>query len=414
MNIVIIGGAAAGTKAAVKLERENQNAHVTILTKSIDISYAGCRIPYYVCSKIVSRDQLIVNTPTNYSSLTGTSVKIGFEVTAIDPETKTVTGTDLSSGESVHIVYDELIIATGAQPVIPNIEGTDLAGVFCMRTPDDASGFRSYVEQNKCCNVVVAGAGFIGLEVAEILKDIGLEVTIIDAANQILPNIFDRELADFAKRKLKEAGIRVMPNTTIETINGDGKAQSVQTSSGKLAADMVILAAGVHPATDFLKNSGLTMDNGAIIVDAYMRTNLPHVYAVGDCAIVKNHVTGTPQWSAMGSTENLCARLLVKHLTGSNQGYSGCLNTYVVQLLPNLNAGRTDLTLQQARDAGFDAESIVYVTDDKTHYYTVASSFVIKLIAERETRKLLGLQVLGTGTVDKIVVTPTQNYWRAA
>ena len=403
MRVVIIGGVAAGTKAAAKIKREDRSAEVLILTKSEDISYAGCGLPYYVGGAIPSRDELIVNTPAKYEGLTGAQVRTGCEVTSVDPAAKTVAVRDLHSGAEFAEPYDKLVIATGAAPFIPPIDGKELPGVFCLRTPEDAVALRAYVEQNGCRNAVVAGAGFIGLEAAENLQEKGLSVTVIDAADQVMPNAFDREMADYAKKQLRKAGLRVLTGTAIRAVGGTDKAVSVVTDNGTLPADVVVLAIGVRPATAFLAGSGIELFKGTVVVDEYMQTNLPDIYAAGDCAMVKNAITGQGQWSAMGSTANLTARALAKTLTGTPTAYRGCLGTGVVKLPGGLNAGRTGLTEAQAKAAGYDAVSVVCVTDDKAHYFPGADSFVTKLIADRATRRLLGIQVFGVGAVDKMV-----------
>lgn len=401
MKYVILGGVAAGTKAAAKLKRCDRDSIVKVYTKSEEISYAGCGLPYYIGGDIPSREALIVNTPEKYSGLTGVEVFTGCEATKIDSAGKTVCLKKVS-GETFTETYDKLIIATGAEPFVPPVEGTKLPGVFCVRTPDDAVAARAYLEEHKCRKAVVCGAGFIGLEVAENLMAQGLEVTVIDAAPQIMPNVYDKEMADYAKKMLKAAGMRVFTSASLQGIEGNGKAEKVVTDNGTLAADLVIMAIGVRPATAFLADSGLEMMKGTIVVDAQMKTNLPDVYAVGDCAMVKNMLTGQAQWSAMGSTANLAARAMAKSLNGIGTGYGGCLGTGVVRLLSSLNGGRTGLTEGQAKAAGYEVISVICVVDDKAHYYPGASSFIIKLVAEKETEKILGLQVFGAGAVDKI------------
>lgn len=401
MKYVILGGVAAGTKAAAKLKRCDRNAEVKVYTKSEDISYAGCGLPYYIGGDIPSREGIIVNTPAKYSGLTGAEVFTGCEATAIDSVCKTVS-LKKSSGETFTETYDKLIIATGAAPFVPPVDGVQLPGVFCVRTPDDAVTIRAYAEEQKCRRAVVCGAGFIGLEVAENLMALGLEVTVIDAAPQVMPNAIDEEMANYSKKQLKAAGMRVLTSTSLTGIQGSEKAEKVVTDNGTLPADLVILAIGIRPATDFLADSGLEMFKGTILVDDCMKTNLPDVYAAGDCVMVKNAVTGNAQWSAMGSTANLAARSMAKSLNGMGKGYGGCLGTGVVRLLPTLNGGRTGLTEAQAKAAGFETTSVICVVDDKAHYYPGASSFIVKLTAETATRRLLGLQVLGAGAVDKM------------
>ncbi len=400
MKILVVGGVAAGTKAAAKLMREDRSAEVKILTKSQDISYAGCGLPYYVGGFIGTREELIVNTPQKYAGLTGVEVVTGCEVTAIDPAQKSVTA--VQNGTTYTESYDKLILATGATPFVPDMPGVHLPGVFCMRTPDDATELRAYLESHNCRRAAVVGAGFIGLEIAENLATQGLSVTIIDAAPQIMPNAFDREMADFAKRKLKEAGMRVLTGNKILSISGTDAATGIVAETGPIAADVVVLAIGVRPATAFLSGSGLELFKGTVVVDAYMRTNLPDIYAVGDCAMVRNAMTGKGQWSAMGSTANLAARTLAKTIAGTPAVYGGCLGTGVVKLLPEFNAGRTGLTEAQAKEAGFDPVSVICATDDKAHYYPGASTFVTKLIADKASHKLLGIQVFGAGAVDKM------------
>ncbi len=394
MKTVIIGGVAAGTKTAAKLKREDPGAEVVIYTRSKDISYAGCGLPYYVGGAIGTREELVVNTPSRFTGLTGVTVHTESEVTAVHPRNKTIT----VRGEEVS--YDNLVIAVGAEPAVPPVEGLELDGVFTVRTPEDAVNIRNYAEN--CRKAVVAGGGFIGLEMAENLMQKGLSVTLIDMADQLMPNIFDPEMADFIRRKLQEKGLRILVGTALESITGTGKMTGIRTSSGDISADMAVLAMGIRPATKFLADTGLEMQKGCIITDEYAQTNLPGIYAAGDCAVVKNRLTGRPQWSAMGSTANIAGRALALSLGGEPTAYTGCLGTGVVKLADGLNAARTGLTEAQAKEAGFDTVSVLAINDDKAHYYPGADSFITKLIADRATHRLLGAQIIGAGAVDKM------------
>ena len=397
MKVVIIGGVAAGTKAAAKLKREHPMDEVTLYTKGSDISYAGCGLPYYVGGVIETREELVVNTPQKFTGLTGVEVRTNTEITEIHPE-----GHSVRTAAGEEIPYDKLVIAVGAEPFIPPVEGVNLPGVFTVRIPQDAVDIRSYAEENHCRQAVVVGGGFIGLEMAENLKKQGITVTVVDMASQVMPNLLDPEVADYVRRKLQKDGTRVMTGTALKSLEGSLRVEAVHTSGGRIPADLVILAVGIRPATGFLKDSGLEMFKGTILTNAYHETNLKDIYAVGDCAQVHNRITGQGQWSAMGSTANIAGRNLALHLAGQGEAYPGCLGTGVVKITEDLNAARTGLTEVQAKDAGFDAVSVTAILNDKAHYYMDSSSFTVKVIADRESRKLLGLQVLGSGAVDKM------------
>lgn len=402
MKVIVIGGVAAGTKAAAKIKRENRSAQVEIYTKSNDISYAGCGLPYYVGGDIETRDELIVNSPSKFAALTGADVHTVEEAISVDAKSKTVVFHNTDNLSEQTVSFDKLIIASGAEPIVPKLNGSDLEGIFTVRTPDDAIAIREYIEKNNCKKAVVVGAGFIGMEMAENLMAQNLSVTIIDITSQILPNILDSEMAGYAARELRRTGLRIMTDTAVTSFSGENKVSAVSTGNGELAADVVILSIGIRPATSFLENTGIEMNRGAIVVDEYQKTNLDDIYAVGDCAVVKNLITGQPQWSAMGSTANITARCLAKTLTGTQSAYGGCLGTGVVKLSENLSAGRTGLSEEQAVKAGYDVITALCVTDDKAHYYPDSSSFITKLIADKNTKKLLGMQVLGSGAVDKM------------
>ena len=396
MKIVVLGGVAAGTKVAAKLKRENRNNEVVIYTKEKEISYAGCGLPYYIGGAIENRESLVVNTPEKYSNLTGVEVKTEMEAVSVDKDHKTVS---FKNGESVS--YDKLVIATGASPIKPHVDGVDKDGVFTLRSVDDAVAIRSYADTVK--RAVVVGASFIGLEVAENLKAKGLDVTVLDMASQILPGLFDPDMALYAKKEIQKTGVKIILGAKLEEIYGGEKAEGVKTSVGNVNGDMVVLALGVKPNTDFLSSLGLEMEKGAIVVDDKLKTNLDSIYAVGDCALVKNMVTGKRQYSAMGSTANITGRILAKALSGEEASYKGCLGTAVIKASSSLNLGRTGLTMEKAKEEGFDAESVSVVLDDKPGYYPGSGNFVIKLIADKKDKKLLGVQVAGKGTVDKIV-----------
>ena len=280
MKVLILGGVAAGTKVAAKLLRENRDYEVTILTKGKDISYAGCGLPYYVGDVIHDRAQLIVNTPEQYAKLTGAAVLTETEATAVKPEAHVVEAKDLKTGEVREYSYDKLVISTGASPFVPDIPGLDLDNIFVMRTPDDAIGLREAVESGTVKRAVIAGGGFIGLEVAENLAAQGVKVTVIDMAPHVLPNFLDSEMAEYIENKMADAGIMALTGTALAGVTGEGKVEKVQTSRRAIKADALILAIGIRPNTAFLEGTGIEMIKGTVVTDQYMQTNVEDIYAI--------------------------------------------------------------------------------------------------------------------------------------
>lgn len=402
MKIVILGGVAAGTKIAAKLMRENRNYEVFILNKGAEISYAGCGLPYYVGHVIEEKSSLIVHTPEKYTALTGAHVLTGVEATKVDRARKEVTAVHLDTQETAVYPYDKLVIATGASPIQPPIEGVNLKNVFFMRTPEDAISLRNLIATGDIKRAVVVGAGYIGLEIAENLAKSGVKPVVLDMAPHVLPG-FDEEFATYIEGKLADAGIPVVTGVRVTGLEGDdGKVRKVLTDRKAYKADLVVLSAGIRPNTAFLNDTGLEMVKGTLLTNEAGQTNDPDIYAAGDCAMVRSAITGKPAWSPMGSTANINGRIIAQNIAGKELRYRGSLGTAVCQL-PGLNVGRTGLTEAQARGEGFDPISVVTIVDDKAHYMPGASTFAIKLIADRGTQQFLGVQVAGPGAVDKIV-----------
>lgn len=401
MKVLVLGGVAAGTKVAAKLMREDRGSEVIILNKGKDISYAGCGLPYYVGHVIEDRAQLIVNTPESYSALTGVQVICETEAVKVDPSAKKVTAVNVNTKEETVYDYDKLVIAVGASPVKPPIDGCDLENVFFMRTPDDAIRLRQVIDGGNIKRAVVVGAGYIGLEIAENLKEQGIRPFVLDMAPHVLPG-FDPEMAEYVEGKLADSGIPVVTGVTVTGIEGEGKVEKVLTSKKAYKADLVVLSAGIRPNTAFLADTGLEMFKGTILTNEFGETNLPDIYAAGDCAMVHNALTGKAAWSPMGSTANMAGRVIARNIAGNQVSYRGVLGTAVCKL-PGINVGRTGLTEEQAKAEGFDPVSVIAVVDDKAHYYAGAGIFVVKMIADRASLRLLGLQVIGAGAVDKMV-----------
>ena len=400
MNVLVIGGVAAGTKTAAKLKRENRDFNVTLITKGENISYAGCGLPYYVGGVIEDKSDLIVNTPKSFSELTQVEVKTSVEALEIDRDKKIVKAFDIQNKKEIIFNYDKLVIATGADPIKPPIEGIDLEGVFYMRTPDDAIAVREVVETNNVKRAVVVGGGFIGLEVAENLHEMGVKTTLVEAMDHIMPG-FDDEVSSYVENELIENGIMVLTGERLTSIEGDEKVSKVRTDKRAMKADMIVMSVGIRANSNIAETCGLELEsNKTIKVNEYMQTNDEDIYAVGDCVTVKNILSGKPVWSPMGSSANKEGRCLAKTLAGKKTEFNGVLGTGIVKLL-NLNAARTGLTEKEALNLGYNVESVLVPIDDKAHYYPGSKMIIIKLISDKDNKKVLGAQVFGEGNVDK-------------
>lgn len=400
MKVLVIGGVAAGTKTAAKLKRENRDLDVTLITKGENISYAGCGLPYYVGGVIENKSDLIVNTPKSFSDLTQVEVKTGIEALSIDRDKKIVNAINLNNNEEVKFNYDKLVIATGADPVKPPIEGIDLEGVYYMRTPNDAIAVREVVETDNIKRAVVVGGGFIGLEVAENLHEMGVKTTLVEAMDHIMPG-FDDEVCSYVEDELMENGIMVLTGERLISIEGDNKVKKVRTDKRAMKADMIVMAVGIRANTKIASDCGLALEtNKTIKVNEYMQTNDEDIYAVGDCVTVKNILSGKPTWSPMGSSANKEGRCVAKTISGEKTPFNGVLGTGIVKLL-NLNAARTGLTEKDAKDSGYEVESVIVPIDDKAHYYPDSKMIIIKLIADKNSKRVLGAQIFGEGNVDK-------------
>lgn len=401
MKVLIIGGVAAGTKIAAKLKREEPTAEILLLNKGKEISYAGCGLPYYVGDVIHEKESLIVNTPEKFTKLTGVEVKCGVEAVKLDRLNKKVTAVDCSTNDEIIYDYDKLVIATGASPIIPPIEGINLKNVFYMRTPEDAIMLRNTIETEDIKKAVVVGGGYIGLEVAENLSLKGIRTTVLDMAEHVLPG-FDEELAVYAENHLAEQGIMVFTKQKVTALVGTEKVERVQCENKKIKTDLVVMSIGIRPNTAWLNDSGIEMFKGTILTNEYGLTNDSDIYSAGDCAMVFNAITKKPVWSPMGSTANIVGRNIALNIAGGKYPYRGVLGTAVCHL-PELNVARTGLTEAQAKSEGFDAVSLTCVVGDKAHYYPGAGDFIIKMIVDKKSMRFLGIQVMGKGAVDKIV-----------
>jgi NADPH-dependent 2,4-dienoyl-CoA reductase/sulfur reductase-like enzyme/rhodanese-related sulfurtransferase len=406
MKLLILGGVAAGTKAAARAKREYPDASVTIVTQDDYVAYAGCGLPYFVGGIISEERELVVRTPDEFKLDNGIDVFTRHQAVKIDIDTHAVTVRDLSSNTDKIFDYDKLIIATGALPIIPALDGISLKRVFTVRGLNDAKKIRAMVDSGKVSKAVVIGGGFIGLEMAENLAHKGIKVSVIELKEQILPG-YDADIAAIAKSAMVKKGVDIFTGEGVKKINGNtaGEAAAVVTSARIIDTDMVILSVGIKPNTGFAIEAGIAADKrGLIITDEYFHTNVPDILAVGDCASVKNRQSGHDTYSPMGSTANKTGRLVVANLFEKKASFAGVQGTAIVKLF-DCNVARTGISEVDAIEAGFDIETVIVPTPDRAHYYPGNKPIITKLIADKETGKVLGASVVGTGVVDKPIDT---------
>ncbi|MGC9327542.1 MAG: NAD(P)/FAD-dependent oxidoreductase, partial [Candidatus Hinthialibacter sp.] len=305
-RIVIIGGVAAGTKAAAKARRQDPNAEITIYTDEKYISYSGCGQPYYIGGEIASKDALLARTPEQFHESSGIQVHTRHKVVRIDSNEKIIEILDLNSDQSLTAPYDALVIATGASPIVPPLPGVDLPGVFAVRTIPDAEAMRTMLDAGKVKEAVVVGGGYIGLEMVENLVAHQVKVTVVEREPQLAP-LFDEEIASHIRNILRQKNVDIITGSSLEAIHGSNEhgVQNVMVGGREYPADLVVLSVGVRPNVQLAKKSGIELGvTGAIRVDERLQTNLPDIYAGGDCVESIHMVTGKPTWVPLGSTAN--------------------------------------------------------------------------------------------------------------
>lgn len=407
-KIVVIGGVAAGTKAAAKAKREDPTCNVIIITNEEYISYAGCGLPYFLGKIVPSSEHLIVRTPQEFKHELGIDVLTRHMVYDLDVNAKKVYVRDLTENKEKVIDYDKLIIATGASPIKPKIEGIDLKRVFVLRSITDALSIRELLDNNQVKSPIIVGGGFIGLEVLENLFERGLKPKIVEATNQILPG-YDIEIAKLLEKYLtNEKGIEIYTERKIIKFIGNekGEVKAVELDDGKiLETDLVIWSAGVRPNVELARKVGIDIGiTGAIKVDKYMRTNIPDIFAAGDCCETTHLVCNKPVWIPMGSTANKMGRVAGQNVIVENEedyeSFEGVLGTNILKIF-NYTVAKTGLSEKQAREEGFSIETAIVPSNDKAHYYPSSKTIIIKLIAEKNTGRILGAQAIGEGVIDK-------------
>ena len=411
LNIVVIGGVACGPKAAARAKRCNPHAQVTLIERGHDISYGGCGLPYYVGSTVKELKDLMttsweaVRTPEFMKETKDIDTLLGWEATKIDRANKTVEVKDLHSDEVKVLPYDKLVIATGATNFKPPIKNIDAKGVFTMKTPDDAVAMQTYIKENGVESAVVIGAGLIGMETAEAYATWGVDVTIIERQPQIFPQMLDEEMAAVFQNYLESEDLNFMLATNAETfeVDEEGKVTAVVTDKGTVEAQMVLVAVGVRPVVDLAKDCGLEVEK-AIVVNEYCQTSDPDIYAGGDCVMVKNLISGELMYAPMGSTANKHGRIIGTNITGGHETLPGVVGTSIVKMF-DWSAGKVGLSEKDCARLGIDYVTVIVPGPDITHFMPGKKVIMVRLLAEKATGKILGVQIVGPGHVDKRIDT---------
>ena len=411
LKIVVIGGVACGPKAAAKAKRCNPNAQVTLIEKGEWISYGGCGLPYYLGATVKDLNDLMttsweaVRTPEFMKDTKDIDTLLGWEATKINRAEKTVEVKDVKSGEVRVLPYDKLVIATGADNFKPPMDGINATGVFGMKTPKDAVDMQNYIKTEGVSDVVVIGAGLIGMECAEAFINWGLNTTVIEMQGSIFPQVLDAEMGAVFQNYLEGEDLNFMLNTAVEKILVDenDKVIGVQTNKGTVDAQMVLVAVGVRPCVQLAVDAGLEVDRG-IVINNRCQTSDPDIYAGGDCVVTTNLVSGQRVYSPMGSTANRQGRVIGINVTGGDATHEGVLQTAVCKMF-DWSLGACGLSERVAKQLGYDTVTAIVPGPDITHFMPGKKLIMTRLVADRATGKILGVQIVGPGKVDKRIDT---------
>jgi len=401
MKIIIIGSVAAGTSVAAKARRNDEEAEIVVYDQGKDISYSACGIPYQIGGEVESIDRLTPRNAAWFKKRYEVAIFTEHKVTHIDHEKKQLDVVDLVTGDTKTDRYDVLVFATGASPFTPPpFNQKEYENVFQVRNIQDARDINAFSDEKQPKRALIIGAGFIGLEMTEQLVHKGLEVTVVQMEDQVMPPM-DADMTFRIEEQLRAKGVTLILSDTVKIIEGDASVTRVTTTNGiTVATDMVILSAGVRPNTVLAKEIGVAIgESGAIAVNTKMQTNLKDVYAVGDAAESFSVITGKPIYRPLGSTANKMGRIAGDVITGGDLEHRGVLGTGIFRIF-ELNVGQTGLTEKEASKEGFDVEVLYNIKPDHAEYLG-GKELLIKAIADRKSGRVLGAQIIGAGGVDK-------------
>ena len=405
-KVVIIGGVAAGMKTASRLRRRDNDAEIIVLERGSEVSYGACGFPYYISGDVknfccFTDSAQGIRDAAFFREVKGVEVLVRHEATAINRDEHTVTYLNRDTGETKVLPYDKLVLATGSTPVKLPIPGADLAGVHNFWFPWDVRAVQKDMTENKVTDVVIVGAGLVGMELAEAFHKQGLTVSVVEMQDRILPQMLDKEIADLIQKPVLQAGINLYLNEKTMAIEGTDKVTAVKTDKRAISAQMVIVAVGVRPNVELAREAGIVIGpSGSIAVNEYLETSDPDIYAGGDCAENTNLISKAKLFTPMGSTANKHGRVIADNIAGEKIKYPGILNTGICQVL-NWQAGSTGLNETTAKKAGVEFETVVVPGFDRLGYMPGANRLILKLMAEVNTHRVIGAQAVGTGGVDK-------------
>ncbi len=394
MRVIIIGAVAAGMSAAAKLKRMQPDYEVVVYEKTDVVSFGACGLPYFVGGFFDEPNNMIARSPEKFRE-SGIDLNIFHEVVGVNPETKNVTVKNVKTGETFEDSYDKLMVATGASSIIPPIKNVRLENVSTLKSMEDGIKVKELLNKEENKNIVIIGAGFIGLEAVEAAKHLGKNVTIFQSGNRILEQVFDKEITDVLEDEIRRHNVDLRLEELVSELVGETKVEKVITNKGEFDADVVIIATGVRPNTEFLKDTGIEMlPNGAIIVDEYGRTSIEDIYSAGDCATIKNIVTGKDTYVPLATGANKLGRIVGENLAGANNSFQGSLGSSCLKVM-DMEAGSTGITEAQAEKLGLDFK-VKFISDfNQTNYYPGRDKIYVKLVYDADTKVILGGQVAG-------------------
>ncbi len=401
MKVVIVGGVAGGATAAARIRRLDEQAEITVFERSGYVSYANCGLPYYIGEVITDPEELTLQTPESFFSRFRVNMKVRHEVTAIHPERKTVAVKNLATGEEFEEDYDKLILSPGAKPTQPRLPGVGIDKVFTLRTVEDTFRIKNYIDEHGPKSAVLAGGGFISIELAENLRELGMDVTIVQRPKQLM-NPFDGDMAAFIHGEMRKHGIRLALGHTVEGFEEkDGGVDVLLKDEEPLHGDMVVLAIGVTPDTALAKEAGIKLSiKDSIVVNDRMETSVPDIYAAGDAVQVKHYVTGQDTLISLAGPANKQGRIIADNICGGDSRYKGSQGSSIIKVF-GITAAATGINETNARKAGLDVDTVILSPMSHAGYYPGGRVMTVKVVFEKETFRLLGAQIVGSEGVDK-------------